>query len=447
MPQSAVEELQQEFQNQAEETKVWKPISDAQQRFLSTPAFEALFGGAAYGGKSTCLVMDALRQIEHPQYRAAIFRRTYGELEDADGPIQRSHEWYPELGGRYYEGKRRWVFPSGAIVYFHHMEHPEHRYKYKSAQYQYIAFDETSSFTEAQYRYLFSRCRTDKGSGLKCYMRGGTNPGGEGHVFLKERFISRGITNEIGWFKEIDDVDTRVPAGTPGALSRIFIPSNIFDNPLATDQYVAQLMSLDPVERDRLLHGDWDAEFSDQIYDNWSSEENVANVEYDPNYPVEWWVDDGYANPRVILVVQERPYRGVPDAICIIDEYHVTREQHAESIEAVLDMPYPTPDLAIVDPSAVYMMTTLGNFDITHMPGYNDIIEGIKGVRRYICDESGVRSLFVNPRCKHTINDIPRYRNGSGEKRGEPSPAPRQEDHTLDAIRYGIATFRMWSRE
>ena len=55
--------------------------------------FEALYGGAAGGGKSDYLIAEALRQVHVPYYRAIIFRKTIPELEDLIG---RSHELYSE---------------------------------------------------------------------------------------------------------------------------------------------------------------------------------------------------------------------------------------------------------------------------------------------------------------------------------------------------------------
>ena len=54
-----------------------------QLMFHETKADEVLFGGAAGGGKSKAIVMDALfRCLTYPNTHAFIFRRTYSELED-----------------------------------------------------------------------------------------------------------------------------------------------------------------------------------------------------------------------------------------------------------------------------------------------------------------------------------------------------------------------------
>ena len=58
---------------------VWKP-QPQQVKFMERPEWEALYGGAAGGGKSDALLAEALRQVDIPHYRAMIFRKTYPQL-------------------------------------------------------------------------------------------------------------------------------------------------------------------------------------------------------------------------------------------------------------------------------------------------------------------------------------------------------------------------------
>jgi len=247
----------------------WHPNPGPQTRFLQTAADEALFGGAAGGSKSEALLVEAQRQIANPNYRGILFRRTFPELEQAKGLIDRSKQLYsgPRSRGSYGEQRHRWTFPSGALIDFGHMGRDDDRLKYQGAGFAFIGFDELTHFTERQYLYLFSRNRAADGSGLRCYMRAGTNPGGPGHEWVKRRWgawLDKKHPNpakpgELRWYAIVDDVDTEVERDHPDAKSRTFIPAFVRDNPyLAGTDYERNLKLLPLVERKRLLEGDWD---------------------------------------------------------------------------------------------------------------------------------------------------------------------------------------------
>lgn len=206
-----------------------------QELFLVEPAREALYGGAAGGGKSSALLMSALLYVDQPGYAAILFRRTFADLALPGALMDRSHEWLQGTGARWNERDKRWTFPSGATITFGCLEHEKDKFRYQGAEFQFIGFDELTQFTETQYRYLLSRLRRLKTSTVPLRVRAASNPGGEGHEWVMRRFITEGP-----------------------AAGRPFIPAKLRDNPhLDAEEYQTNLAELDPVTRAQLLEGDW----------------------------------------------------------------------------------------------------------------------------------------------------------------------------------------------
>ena len=215
-----------------------------QLAFLMLPHAEVLFGGAVGGGKTSSLLMGALQYADMPGYSALLLRRTYPELSKADGLIARSLAWLGGTDARWSQQEHRWTFPCGATLEFGHLQHETDVYQYYSAAYQFVGFDELTTFTETQYRYLFSRLRRPEGSAIPLRMRAGSNPGGVGHDWVKRRFLDEGKT-----------------------YGRVFLPAHLHDNPyLDQVEYTKSLANLDPITRRQLLDGDWTARHGGSMF-------------------------------------------------------------------------------------------------------------------------------------------------------------------------------------
>ena len=245
--------------------KPWTPHEGPQRRFHESSAYELLYGGAAGGGKSDSLLIEALRYAHVPGYTAIIFRRTFPELTQANGLIPRSRELLSGIA-RWHEERKTWTFPSKATLQFGHMQYERDMYAYQGGAYCYIGFDELTHFTESQYLYLFSRARTTSqmsdGRPIPVRVRGATNPGGVGHEWVRRRWGAwlgdkpTAVSGGIRWYAD----DQEVPAGTSGAMSRQFIAASVYDNPalmLNDPEYIERLRLLPLVERERLLNGNW----------------------------------------------------------------------------------------------------------------------------------------------------------------------------------------------
>ena len=257
---------------------IWTP-QEKQITFMERPEYEALYGGAAGGGKSDALLVEALRQVDNPDYRGLILRKTYPQLAEL---LDRSMAIYPLAFPRakYNDGKHVWRFPSGAKIYFGSMQHSKDKLNYQGKSYDFIGFDELTHFTWEEYSYMFSRNRPSRKprstKKTRVYIRATTNPGGIGHGWVKDRFIDAA--------PPLTPITERVEITTPeGKLiemhrDRIFVPATVFDNKalLETDpEYLAALALLPEKEREALLYGKWDT-FEGQYFTEFRASPDVG---------------------------------------------------------------------------------------------------------------------------------------------------------------------------
>ena len=211
-----------------------------QAEFMDCNELEALYGGAAGGGKTGSLLMDPLRDVDTPGFSAIIFRRTFQDLALPDSIMDRAHQW---LDGKdaHWDGTRyRFTFPSGATLQFGYLDGPRDHMRYKSAAFQSMGFDELTTIEEYKYVFLLSRLRRLSDSKVKLRVRAASNPGDIGHEWVKARFI---------------DGD------------KPFFPALMDDNPhLDVTSYREALSRLDSVTRAQMERGIWDQDAAGLLY-------------------------------------------------------------------------------------------------------------------------------------------------------------------------------------
>jgi predicted phage terminase large subunit-like protein len=205
---------------------------------------EVLYGGAAGGGKSDWLLMSALQYVTVSSYSAIIFRRSFRDLALPGALMDRSKQWLMPTDAVWKGQENCWEFPSGAKLAFGYLDTDIDKYRYQSAEFQSIGFDEVTQFEEDKYRYLFSRLRRLKNSHVPLRMRAASNPGGIGHDWVKQRFMIEGLEH-----------------------NRIFISAKLTDNEyIDQESYVKSLNNLDPITRRQYLDGDWTAKHGGSIF-------------------------------------------------------------------------------------------------------------------------------------------------------------------------------------
>ncbi len=229
------------------------------EAFLSK-ATEILYGGAAGGGKSHLMRVAAIIWASQiPGLQIYLFRRIKEDLvknhiEGPKGLRTLLAGWEREGFVTIVEDEIR--FWNGSKIYLCHCKDAKHRFKYQGAEIHVLLIDELTHFPEEVYRYLRGRCRM---VGLKvpkqyvgqfpCIIAS-SNPGGTGHLWVKNTFIDFARRMEI----------VRTEKGEGGML-RQYIPAKVDDNPsLMKDdpEYISKLQGLGKDELvAAMLEGDW----------------------------------------------------------------------------------------------------------------------------------------------------------------------------------------------
>jgi hypothetical protein len=437
--------------------EIWKP-QPKQAIFMSRGEYEALYGGAAGGGKSDALVIEALRQVSIPHYKALIVRKTYPQLAEL---IDKTLNYYPRCypGAKYNDSKHTWTFPGGAKIIFGAMQHAKDRTKYQGQAYDFVAFDELTHFTFEEYSYLFSRNRPN-GPGTRVYIRATANPGGVGHGWVKERFITAGAPMTTLW----EDVKWRDPAGKEHVKkqSRIYIPASVFDNQrlLENDpEYVARLASMPEAEREALLYGNWDS-FSGQVFTEWRNDSGhygdrinthvVAPFEIPESWAIWCGLDWGYARPYSVgwyaVDPERRLYRIRELYGCNGTPNIGVKQEPSEVARLIKQIEAEDPNLRhrrihrVGDPA---IWGTQGPESIGSLmeregvywgKGDHARIDGkMQMHHRLAFDEEGIPMLYVFNTCKHFIRTVPNlvYSEVNVEDVNTDG-----EDHIYDECRY-----------
>lgn len=435
---------------------IWQP-QPRQAEFQSRPEYEALYGGAAGGGKSDALVAEALRQVEIPHYKAILLRKTFPQLREL---ILKSLRIYSRVFPKavFNSTEHVWIFPSGARIYFGSMPNRDSYLNYQGLSFAFIGFDELTHFAQEEYEYLISRNRAD-GPGVRVYIRSTANPGGIGHAWVKQRFITAAAPGETIRFK----TEVRCPDGSVKEVvrTRVFIPSSVFDNEalLKNDpNYLANLASLPEAKRNALLYGDWDS-FSGQVFAEWSNHpENLDRKNthvikpfvipkhwkryrafdygYTKPFAVQWWAIDEQG-----VAYLYRQYYGctsIPNTGLRLEPAVLAKNiREIEDSEEKGNHIIGIADPAIWDESRGYSGTIINLFNeqgIYFEKGDNKRIPGKMQVHhRLAFDENGYPMMYVFDTCREFIRTIPSLIYDDNKVEDVDTDG---EDHDYDAMRY-----------
>jgi predicted phage terminase large subunit-like protein len=251
-----------------------RPQPGPQERFLASPADIVVYGGQAGGGKTWGLLLEPVRHLGVRDFSAVIFRQTSPQIRNPGGLWDASMKLYPYAGGQAREYALEWTFQGGAKVKFAHLQHETDKLDWQGAEVTFIGFDELTHFSESQFYYMLSRNRST--CGVRPYVRATTNPDADSWVasFIAWwidpadgypipdragvlRWCVR-VNDTVVWADSPEEIAAQYPDLAPKSVT--FIPASVHDNRKlleADPGYLANLMALPLVERERLLGGNW----------------------------------------------------------------------------------------------------------------------------------------------------------------------------------------------
>lgn len=205
-------------------------------------------------------------------------------------------------------------FPNGSRIVIGHFKDEKDVDNYLGLEYDVIAIEETTTLTLLKYRALRDSNRTSR-SDWRPRIYNSTNPGGVGHAWYKNKFITP--------FRRGLETTTR------------FFPGTVDDNPLIDADYTRRLEENTGWRLRAYRYGDWEIA-AGQFFSTWRHEVHV--IEPFKVIPSDWpvWLslDYGFVHPTSIHL----HVKGGDGMIYTIDEHWLQRAQVRDHAGAMRDM-------------------------------------------------------------------------------------------------------------
>lgn len=261
-----------------------------QELFHSATESDVLYGGAAGGGKSVAIVLEAFKAaVRYAGIRILLLRRTFDELAESIFPVLRRYRYGNALGARWNGTEKELRFPNGSVLRCRYLESAEDASRRQGGGYQLLLVDEATLMPPGAVDIIkFERLRS--GDGVPVIgTRMTCNPGGPSHGEVKKRYIE---ATDYGKHVVTDD----------GGLTRRFIQAKATDNPHLDAGYRFRLDQIpDPDRRAAMRDGDWDR-WAGQMFPELSRDKHVV---FPMELPSSWrryaGVDWGYTAPWAVV--------------------------------------------------------------------------------------------------------------------------------------------------
>lgn len=403
-----------------------------QEEFMAATEKYVGYGGARGGGKSWALRRKlVLLCIKRAGIRVLLLRRTFAEVKDNHlRPLKKE---LPDSVAVYKELDKSFHFANGSILKFGYCDSESDVDQYQGQEYDVIALDEATQFTEYQFQTLKACIRGVNDFPKRMYLT--CNPGGVGHAWVRRLFIDRD-------FREGEHPE-----------EYRFISAKVYDNQAllkANPDYINQLMSLNPDLKRAWLDGEWDV-FDGQFFREFNHEIHVCEP-----FPI----------PREWFRYRAFDY-GLDMCACLwvaVDtegNSYVYREMNApnlivsEAAKAMLDMTpsdelirstYAPPDMwSRTKDSGKTMFEVFVENGLDIIRASNDRHSGWEQVKEHLKvydtkdaitgEEIKKSKLVIFSTCRDLIRNIPLLQYSKNDP-NDASTEPHDITHNTDALRY-----------
>lgn len=425
--------------------------SDRQTAFHTTTADEALYGGAAGGGKTAALVAEGITlALEYPGIPVDFFRRTIPELKGTILPeIYKQAGSYINAGHMTWHGQdRKFVLLNGgklngarlpgSTLNLNYCDTDNDIYRYQGREMPVILIDELTQFPQAWVEYLKTRNRSSNPD-WPIRFRAGTNPGGIGHGYVKRYFV------------DIAPAET-VYKDPQSGRTRMFIPAKVDDHPLASfkESYGKVLDAIsDPNLRRALRNGEWDV-FEGQVFTEFSRERHVVDPFTIPSHWSKWRSMD-YGNKNSVFWFTQDP---ISERVYVYREYrtdeYTTVSEKAriiKDLEAGEGVSYGLADPSIWNGSANHndregksIAQLFEDDKVLWQPANNDRMAGLAMVHDMLSiAKDGLPKMQFFSTCLSLIRTLPSL---PYDKHKVDDVDTKADDHDYDALRYGVMKFK-----
>lgn len=412
--------------------------SKRQDEFMTAISKYIAYGGARGGGKSWALRRKLiLLALEFDGIRLLIIRRTMPELRENHVLPLRS-----ELSSvaDYNKDENAFYFPNGSRLKLGYCDAEGDVLQYQGQEYDVIAMDEATQFSEYQFTCLRACLRGGnpfhpKRMYLTC------NPGGVGHAWVKRLFIDR---------------DFR---GKERKKDYTFIPALVYDNDWLMKNDPDYLESLETIPDENLrkawLNGEWNT-FSGQYFTEFDQNVHTCDPFTIPSTWNRYYVNDYGRDALAGLWIAVSPekmayvYREVFKGMDAKDSGYPNGVIPSEAAEMIkqLEIGEPIPSIRIAPPdlwskgssAGESPIELFGRHDLYFTKADNNRVHGwmcVKEWLKVIKDKDGnaTSNLKIFKSCKNLIRCIPLLQYDSKDT-NDVSKSPHDVTHLPDALRY-----------